>query len=163
VVAPMRVNLFSGKFMVLACRPLSTVKSTLNSSIAGYINSSTCMLSRCISSMKRTSPVLMLLSSPITSPCLTRAGPEVALIFAFISFATTFARVVFPSPGGPCRRMCSNGSFLCVAAFMAMESFSLTFSWPIHSSRVFGLSERLKFSSFSFRDFPVMILSIAIC
>ena len=32
---PIASKHFSGKFMVFACKPLSTVKSTLNSSIAG--------------------------------------------------------------------------------------------------------------------------------
>ena len=35
------------------------------------------------------------------SPGFSIAGPEVILIFDFISLAIIFAIVVFPSPGGP--------------------------------------------------------------
>ena len=40
-------------------------------------------------------------SSAAKSPGLDIAGPEVIFMFEFISFEIIFARVVFPSPGGP--------------------------------------------------------------
>ena len=56
---------------------------------------------RWISSMKRMSPFLRLVKIAAKSPDFSITGPEVLFIFAPISEAIIFARVVFPRPGGP--------------------------------------------------------------
>ena len=58
-------------------------------------------LNLCISSIKSTSPVSKLVSSPAKSPGLSKTGPDDIFIPTSISFAIIWARVVFPRPGGP--------------------------------------------------------------
>ena len=43
----------------------------------------------------------MLVNIPAKSPGFSRTGPEVVLILTPSSFATIFAKVVLPKPGGP--------------------------------------------------------------
>ena len=50
------------------------------------------------------------------SPGLSIAGPDVTLIFEFISFEIIFASVVLPKPGGPYRSTWSRVSSLFLAA-----------------------------------------------
>ena len=51
--------------------------------------------------MKRMSPFFRLVKIAAKSPDFSITGPEVLFIFAPISEAIIFARVVFPRPGGP--------------------------------------------------------------
>ena len=51
--------------------------------------------------MKRTSPASKEDKTAPKSPTFSKAGPLVTLIFAPISLAMTWAKVVFPNPGGP--------------------------------------------------------------
>src|SRR5919201_3274859 len=84
--------------------------------------------------MKRMSPSCSDISVEARSPGIAIAGPEVTLIWTPISFATTFANVVLPSPGGPCSSMWSSGSPRALAASIAILRFALTFSWPMYSA-----------------------------
>ena len=54
--------------------------------------------------MNNTSNSDKLVNSAAKSPGFSIAGPEVILIFEFISLEIILAKVVFPSPGGPYNR-----------------------------------------------------------
>src|SRR5690606_21742556 len=74
-----------------------------------------------------------------------RRAPRAALcpyttLFRSTSAATIPARVVFPSPGGPERRMWSRERLSARAASMEIQRRSLTRSWPTNSSRRWGRS-----------------------
>ena len=58
-------------------------------------------LSRCISSMKKTSLASRLVRIPARSPARSRTGPDVCFILTLSSLAIIIERVVLPSPGGP--------------------------------------------------------------
>jgi len=62
------------------------------------------------------------------SACRSMAGPLVTRIGTPSSCAMTFARLVFPTPGGPKSATCSSGSFRAFAASMRMRILPLTFS-----------------------------------
>ena len=92
--------------------------SILQSSIAGYRNSSMIGRSRWISSMNRMSPARMLVSVPTRSPGFSSAGPDVVWMFTPISRAISSASVVLPSPGGPKSSVWSSASPRAIAASM---------------------------------------------
>ena len=142
VVAPISVNSSSRYRCVRACTPLSKMKSTAKSSMAGYRNSSTTLGSRWISSIKKTSPLSILVRSPIKSPPFSSAGPDEVMMRVPISPAMMCARVVFPSPGGPLKRRCSRGSLLLMAASIAIFNVSTMRSCPMYSPSRRGLKER---------------------
>jgi len=100
------------------------------------------LLRRCISSIKSMSPLSRLVRSPARSPPFSITGPDVALIVAPIAFAMMNASVVFPSPGGPEKSICSSGSPLSRAAWIKMPSRSFIFSWPTKSLNSAGRSLR---------------------
>jgi len=64
-------------------------------------------------------------------------GAAVATLhFVFNSLAIKKARVVFPKPGCPYKRICSKGSFLKIEASIAILKDDLSCSWPINSFKV---------------------------
>ena len=75
--------------------------------------------------MNKTSNSDKFVSSAAKSPAFSMAGPDVILIFEFISFDIIFASVVFPSPGGPYNKTWSSGSPLFLAA--SIYIFKLSF------------------------------------
>ena len=78
---------------------------------------------------------------PIRSPFRVREGPEVRMSRVFISSAMMWERVVFPSPGGPWKRMWPGGSSRCRAASRAMRSFATISFWPTYSPSFVGRRE----------------------
>ena len=101
-------------------------------------------LRRWISSMKSTSPGLRFVSSPARSPGLSSTGPDVTRNCAPISLAMMFARVVLPSPGGPCSNTWSSESPRMSAALMKTRRLSTIFSCPAKFSNSCG---RIRFSN----------------
>ena len=101
VVAPIRVNLGKSNLIDRALGPLPIMISNVKSSKAGYNISSTLLFNLWISSINKISNSARFVSSAAKSPGFSIAGPEVILIFEFISFDIIFDKVVFPSPGGP--------------------------------------------------------------
>ena len=81
-------------------------------------------------------------NKPARSPGLSSTGPDVVRIAAPISFATMFASVVFPSPGGPCNSTWSRASPRETAARMKTPRFSSTACWPVKSSKRAGRNTR---------------------
>ena len=77
--------------------------------------------------MNRTSPVSNDVSKPARSPGLSSTGPLVILQETPNSFAIIFAKVVLPSPGGPCNKTWSKGSLRRVAACTKTSRLSTTF------------------------------------
>ena len=110
VVAPMSVNGRSDMLMTRAFTPSPSVKSMRKSSIAGYRNSSTAFGSRWISSMKSTDRSSALVRYGITSLGAARAAPLAIWKPTPRSRGMHMAKVVFPRPGGPSKRMCPSGS-----------------------------------------------------
>lgn len=70
---------------------------------------------RWISSMKSTSPGTSAERMAARSPACWMAGPDDMRSGRELSWATIIASVVFPSPGGPARRMWSGDRF-CISA-----------------------------------------------
>jgi hypothetical protein len=54
--------------------------------------------------MNKTSPTFKLVNKPAKSPGLSNTGPLVTLKPTPNSLAIIFAKVVLPSPGGPCNK-----------------------------------------------------------
>ena len=133
VVAPMRVKWGRSKRIELAEGPLPMMMSMAKSSMAGYKISSTDRFRRWISSTKRMSFSLRLVSSAARSPGFSMAGPEVTRRLTPISLAMMPESVVLPRPGGPWSSTWSRGSPRSLAASMKIERFSLAFSWPMYS------------------------------
>ena len=115
--------------------------------MALYKYSSITGLSRCISSIKSTSPSSKLVSIPARSPGLSMIGPVVGRMLTPISSAIIYAKVVFPKPGGPDRITWSSASPRCLAAFMNTFKLSMAFCWPMNSSMDEGLTLCSKASS----------------
>ena len=130
VVAPIKVKWGMSSLMERAAGPLPITMSSAKSSIAGYRISSTWRFRRWISSMNSTSPACRLVRMAARSPVRAMAGPEVVLICAPISLATTAASVVFPRPGGPEKITWSRHSPRDWAAWMRMRRLCLIWSWP---------------------------------
>ena len=117
--------------------------SMAKSSMAGYKISSTDRFRRWISSTKRMSFSLRLVSSAARSPGFSMAGPEVTRRLTPISLAMMPESVVLPRPGGPWSSTWSRGSPRSLAASMKIERFSLAFSWPMYSVSVSGTQRQL--------------------
>src|SRR4051812_16279400 len=83
------------------------------------------------------------------SPFRSIAGPATVRMPTPSSLRTMYAGEVLPSPGGPARRTWSSASPRALAASSAIESCSLTRSWPTKSLSVRGRSERSSSSSAS--------------
>ena len=131
VVAPISVNLGSVSFIVFACSAEPIVIEINPSSIAEYRHSSANRFMRCISSMNTIQFSDTLFKRDATSAGFSMLLPTVVTIWEHISFATIFANVVLPSPGGPYKRICGTGSFLFFADCIAICSDSQIFSWPM--------------------------------
>src|SRR5438034_8461316 len=97
--------------------------------------------SRCISSMKSTSPFSRLVKSPASSPAFSITGPLVFLMFTLIALAMMYANVVLPRPDGPLNKICSITSPRFFAASTISSSRSRTFTWPVNSLKAGGRSE----------------------
>src|SRR5688572_10522766 len=95
---------------------------------------------RWISSTKSTSPSPRFVRIAARSLGRSSAGPLVGWKPAPISFATIWASVVLPSPGGPLNNRWSTGSSRRRAPSINRWSCSLTRSWPTKSVRVVGRS-----------------------
>ena len=67
------------------------------------------------------------------SPDFVIKGPDVILIFDFISLAIIWANVVFPKPGGPYSKIWSIGSLRAFAADINTDKLLVIFSCPIKS------------------------------
>ena len=104
---------------------------------------------RCISSMNNTSFASKEVSKPARSPGLSNTGPEVTLNPTPSSLAMILDRVVFPNPGGPCKRVWSRDSPLILAAETKIWRFSTTLSCPLKSSKSNGRSATSKSRSVS--------------
>lgn len=96
--------------------------------------------------MNRISPARRLVRMAARSPGRSTAGPAVVDVNAFISLERTCARVVLPSRAGR-KGHGQRGSPRFWAAAIRMARFSLTWSWPITSLRVFGRSAWCRRSS----------------
>ena len=90
--------------------------------------------------MKSTSFGSSEVRSPARSPGLSSTGPLVSLNPTPSSLAMMFDNVVFPSPGGPCRRVWSRGSPRIRAASTKTFRFSTTFFCPVKSEKESGRS-----------------------
>src|SRR3954449_513712 len=88
--------------------------------------------------MNSTSPSSRLVSRAAKSPARSNAGPDVILKPTSISLATMPAKVVFPSPGGPAKRVWSTGSPRFRAAPRRISRCSRTSGWPSNSARRLG-------------------------
>jgi len=97
--------------------------------------------------MNRISPSSKLLRIAAKSPLFSIAGPEVTRILAPISLAITCAKVVFPNPGAPYNKICSTGSFLCLAAERAISRLALILSCPMYSRKKRGRNDLSKTAS----------------
>ncbi len=80
--------------------------------------------------MKSTSRVSSAVRSAARSPARSMIGPAVALMATCSSAATTWARLVLPTPGGPKRRTWSRASPRLRAASMATRRLATTWGWP---------------------------------
>src|SRR5690606_17025450 len=121
--------------------------------MAEYRYSSTTGLSLWISSMKSTSRSSRFVKRPARSPGLSNTGPEVTLIPTPSSLARIWAKVVFPSPGGPWKRVWSKASPRWFAAWTKIFRFSNTWACPVKSSKLMGRST-LSISSYSLEKPP---------
>ena len=101
VVAPTRVNFDKSNLIERAAGPFPIIISNAKSSIAEYRTSSTDLFNLCISSINNTSLSFKLVNIAAKSPAFSMEGPDVILMSTPSSLAIIFARVVFPSPGGP--------------------------------------------------------------
>ena len=101
VVAPIRVKGCSSILTVLAAGPSPITRSNSKSSKAGYNTSSTAGFSRCTSSIKSTSLGSRLVKMAAKSPAFAKTGPDVMRKLTPNSRLIIWAKVVFPSPGGP--------------------------------------------------------------
>src|SRR5438045_1711276 len=104
--------------------------------------------------MKRTSRSPRFVRIAARSPGRSSTGPDVARTGAPSSLAITYARVVFPSPGGPYSSTWSSASLRCRAAAIDTSRFSRTRSWPMYSSRARGRSPASYCASSSKRGEP---------
>ena len=138
VVAPTSVNRDTSIRIDRAAGPLPSTTSTLKSSMAGYITSSTIRGSRWISSMNNTSPSSNCERMAARSPARSSAGPEVTCSPASISLATMWASVVLPKPGGPANSRWSAGWARARAAPKMMWRCSLSSAWPTNSANRVG-------------------------
>ena len=66
--------------------------------------------------MNKTSLLSRLVNRPARSPGLSITGPDDTFKETPSSYARIWARVVFPKPGGPCKRVWSKASSLSLAA-----------------------------------------------
>ena len=107
--------------------------------MAEYRYSSTIGLSLCISSMKRTSLGSRFVNNPAKSPGLSKTGPEVTFRLTPNSFATMWAKVVFPKPGGPWNKVWSKASDLWLHAWTKILKLFKIWSCPAKSSKLSGL------------------------
>ena len=89
------------------------------------------------------------ITADVSLAALAMAGPLVAVIFAPISWATMWAMLVFPNPGGPARSRCSSGSPRACAACTATRRLSTSSDWPTKSPRAVGRRLRLRTRSSS--------------
>ena len=81
------------------------------------------------------------------SPLRSIAGPATVRMPTPSSLRTMYASDVLPRPGGPASSTWSSASPRSFAASSAIESCSLTRSWPTKSSSARGRSERSSSSS----------------
>lgn len=147
MVAPINVKRLRSIRIDRALGPFPIRISNEKSSIAEYKTSSITRLKRWISSMNNTSPLSRFVRIAARSPCFSMTGPLVIWIFASISWAMTFASVVFPSPGGPTKRTWSKTSPLILQARMEICKLSFILFWPMYSSSAFGLNTTICWSS----------------
>lgn len=90
--------------------------------------------------MKRTSPSPSEERMLARSPGCWIAGPEVTRIGTLSSWEMMRARVVFPSPGGPAKRMWSGEDCRFCAAVMKRSICFLRIGCPMKEWRVCGRS-----------------------
>src|SRR5579859_2475222 len=147
VVAPTRVNGARSSLIDLAPGPSPIMRSSCESSMAGYSTSSTTAESRWISSTNSTSRGSRLVSNAARSPGRSSTGPEVWRRFTPNSWAMMWASVVLPRPGGPKISTWSRASARFLAAVMKMSICSRTAGWPTYSARVRGRMARSTASS----------------
>ena len=86
---------------------------------------------RWISSMNSTSCGSRLVRMAARSPARSSTGPEVERRLTPISWATMWASVVLPSPGGPKSSTWSSDSLRWRAAWMKISSCSRILTWPV--------------------------------
>ena len=101
VVAPTKVNGGKSILILLLLPSAPIIISSSKSSMAGYNISSTNLGIRWISSINKTSPGSIVDKTAAKSPLFSSDGPLAVLILLPSSLAIIWARVVFPSPGGP--------------------------------------------------------------
>jgi hypothetical protein len=120
-VAPTNVKGGKSSLIDRAPGPSPIMRSSCESSIAGYRTSSTTGLKRWISSTNNTSRGSRLVNSAARSPGRSRTGPEVWRMLTLSSLAMMLASVVLPSPGGPKISTWSKASPRLRAARMKMS------------------------------------------
>ena len=149
MVAPISVNGGRSSVSVRAAGPWPTMMSSRKSSSAGYRISSAARFSRWISSTNSTSRGSSVVRIAAMSPFRSSAGPATWRMPTPSSLRTICASDVLPSPGGPASRRWSSASPRAFAAARAIDSCSLTRSWPTKSSSERGRSDRSSSSSAS--------------